>query len=273
MKKALIKPLLVAALLTSAITAQAHRAWILPDVTVLSGEAPSVTFDMAVSNSLFNFDHVPVGNASLIIHSPNGELLAPENLYTGKFRTVFDLTLKKEGTYHIAISSQGLFAKWEGDAGKPQFYPKRGEIFKQDEFEKVVPKNAAKLEIVQSSRRVETFVSLGKPSAFTLTQQGLELKAVTHPNDLFVGEKAKFQFYMDGKAVEGVDVTVIREGTRYRNDPQELKYRTDKNGEIEINWNGAGRYYLAASYKDNQAQKPASSRAGSYAAVFEVLPE
>ena len=50
-------------------------------------------------------------------------------------------------------------------------------------------KSANKLEMVQNSRRVETFVSLGKPSAFTLTQRGLELKAVTHPNDLFVGEK------------------------------------------------------------------------------------
>ncbi len=273
MKISLLKPLLLATLLASAMTAQAHRAWILPDVTVLSGEAPSVTFDMAVSNSLFNFDHVPVGNASLIIHTPNGELVEPENLFTGKFRTVFDLTLKKEGTYHIAIASQGLFAKWEDDAGKMQFYPKRGESFKQDEFEKIVPKSANKLEIVQNSRRVETFVSLGKPSAFTLTQKGLELKAVTHPNDLFVGEKAKFQFHMDGKAVEGVEVSVIREGTRYRNDQQELKYRSDKNGEIEIQWHGAGRYYLAASYKDNQAQKPASARAGSYAAVFEVLPE
>ena len=80
------------------------------DVTVLSGEAPSVTFDMAVSNSLFNFDHVPVGNASLIIHTPNGELVEPENLFTGKFRTVFDLTLKR-GTYHIAIAKPKGFLR------------------------------------------------------------------------------------------------------------------------------------------------------------------
>lgn len=273
MKMTLIKPLFVAALLTSAVTAQAHRAWILPDVTVLSGESPSVTFDMAVSNSLFNFDHVPMQHNGLTILAPNGEKLEPQNLHTGKFRTVFDLTLKQEGTYRLTLASQGLFAKWENAEGKPQFYPKRGETFKQEEFEKILPKDV-KVDIVQNSRRLETYVTAGKPSAnFALSNQGLEMKVLTHPNDLFNGEITALQFYMDGKLVEGVEVQVIREGTRYRNNPDELKYRSDKKGEVAVTWNGAGRYYLTASYKDDQAQKPATSRAGSYAVVLEVLPE
>ena len=48
------KPLLaLAALVTLSSPALAHRFWILPSSTVLSGEEPWVTFDAAVSNNLF----------------------------------------------------------------------------------------------------------------------------------------------------------------------------------------------------------------------------
>ena len=38
----------------------AHRQWMLPSSTVLSGSDPWVTVDAAVSNELFYFDHVPM---------------------------------------------------------------------------------------------------------------------------------------------------------------------------------------------------------------------
>ena len=49
------------------LSAQAHRAWMLPSATVLSGEEPWITVDAAVSNDLFYFEHVPmrqIGRAS-----------------------------------------------------------------------------------------------------------------------------------------------------------------------------------------------------------------
>ena len=42
------------------LAAQAHRVWILPDATLLSGDAPWVTFDAAVSNDIFYTDHHPL---------------------------------------------------------------------------------------------------------------------------------------------------------------------------------------------------------------------
>ena len=42
------------------LSAQAHRAWMLPSATVLSGEEPWITVDAAVSNDLFYFEHVPM---------------------------------------------------------------------------------------------------------------------------------------------------------------------------------------------------------------------
>lgn len=271
----LLKTSLLSALVLGSLSAQAHRAWILPDVTVLSGETPTVTFDMAVSNSLFNFDHVPLRTNGLTITAPNNKTVEAENLHTGKFRTVFDLKLEQEGTYRVFTASQGLFARWEDEEGKRQFYPKRGQAFDQKEFNKVVPKKGKGLEVSQTSRRLETFVTSGEPTdnALKITNKGLELKPITHPNDLYAGETAKFQFYIDGKPAAGVEVSLIREGTRYRNDQEEISLTSNKKGEISVNWNGAGRYFLEAKYKDNVAKKPATTRTGSYAAVFEVLPD
>ena len=42
------------------LSANAHRAWMLPSATVLSGDEPWVTVDAAVSNNLFNLEHFPL---------------------------------------------------------------------------------------------------------------------------------------------------------------------------------------------------------------------
>lgn len=41
-------------------SAHAHRAWMLPSATILSGDAPWVTVDAAVSNDIFYFEHFPL---------------------------------------------------------------------------------------------------------------------------------------------------------------------------------------------------------------------
>ena len=271
----LLKTTLLSALILGSLSANAHRAWITPDVTVLSGSTPAVTFDMAVSNNIFNFDHVPLRANGLTITGPDNKTVEAENLHTGKLRTVFDLTLQQEGTYRVFIANQGLFARWEDKEGKQQYYPKRGEIYNEQEFNKLVPKKAKGLEISQTSRRFETFVTSGEPTdnALKITNKGLELKPITHPNDLYAGEAAQFQFYIDGKPAEGVEVSIVREGTRYRNNPEEITLVTNKKGEISINWNGAGRYFLEASYKDKVAKKPATARTGGYSVVLEVLAD
>ena len=56
MKKHLKLALLAAAAVTMlSASAQAHRTWLLPSATVLSGKAPWVTVDAAVSKDLFYF--------------------------------------------------------------------------------------------------------------------------------------------------------------------------------------------------------------------------
>lgn len=271
----ILKPLTLAALVVASVQAQAHRAWILPDVTVLSGDSPKVAFDMAVSNSIFNFDHVPMRLNGLTILNPQGQSIEADHVSTGVVRSVFDLTLETEGTYRIFIAANGLRAVWENDEGKRQAYPGRGEAFEADKFKAIIAQKPKGLVVSETSRRIETFVTSGEPSSKTLalSKKGLELKPITHPNDLFAGETAQFQFYIDGKPAQGVEISLIREGTRYRNSQEEISLTTNKQGEFQITWPQAGRYMLEADYQDNQGKKPASQRVGKYFGVFEVLPE
>ena len=141
----------------------AHRAWILPDATVLSSEEPWVTFDAAISNDIFFTDYHPMRLDDLQIQGPDGKAKKAENLHTGKFRSSFDLKLETRGTYRIFVASHGLRARWEDADGKQQGGPGRGEAYTEEGFKKNVPAKADKLEVTQFSRRIETFVTAGEP--------------------------------------------------------------------------------------------------------------
>jgi hypothetical protein len=257
------------------LTAQAHRAWLLPSATVLSSDDAWVSIDAAVSNDIFHADHAPMRTEGVVVTAPDGTTLQVQNAVTGKFRSVFDVQLPQKGTYKIALASSGLMSRWETETGEHKMWPGRGEKANPADFDKMVPKKAKNLEVAQFSRRMETFVTSGSPTESVLkaTKQGLELVPVTHPNDLFSGESATFQFLMDGKPAAGVKVAVILGGMRYRNEQAAIELESDKKGHISVTWPQAGMYWLSASYRDDKAKKPATVRAGSYAATFEVLPE
>ena len=275
MKKIVQAALCAALVMLLPLSAQAHRAWLLPNATVLSGDDAWVSVDAAVSNDIFHADHAPMRIQELLIVAPDGQNLAAQNLSTGKYRSVFDVQLPQKGTYKIAIASSGLMATWKTAEGERRLWPGRGEKANPADFDKMVPKQAQDLEVSQFSRRLETFVTAGSPTAsvFKLTNQGLELLPITHPNDLFAGEAAEFQLLMDGKPAAEVKITVIPGGMRYRNAQNAIELATDKQGKFSITWPQAGMYWLNANYSDNKAQKPASQRRGSYSATFEVLPE
>jgi hypothetical protein len=83
------------------LSAQAHRAWILPSFTVLSGDDPWVGIDGAISNELFYADHRPMQLASVKALDPDGVEVPLQNAAVGKFRSTFDLQLTKVGTYKV----------------------------------------------------------------------------------------------------------------------------------------------------------------------------
>jgi uncharacterized GH25 family protein len=262
-----IATLTLAALLPFA--SNAHKAWLLPSATVSTVDQ-WVTVDAAVSNDLFYFNHNPLRIENLSITAPDGSQAKAENSGTGKYRNTFDLHLQQSGTYRIAVTNMGLFASYEDKGQMKRF---RGT---PDAFAKEVPANAPKLQVSENAGRVETFVTAGKPTldAIKLTNVGLELAPVTHPNDLYAGEEATFALMLDGKPAVNLPVTVIAGGTRYRDAQGEIAVKTDAQGRFSVTWPEPGMYWLETTLEDGKTSIPqAKQRRLSYVATFEVLPQ
>jgi uncharacterized GH25 family protein len=241
----------------------------LPSGTVMSGNDPWVTVDGAVSNDLFYPDHFPLQLKSLAVTAPDGSAVQAEHESTGRYRSTFDVHLTQQGTYRMAVASAGVFASYKGEDGKPKRW--RGSA---EDFSKEVPANAPELKVTEMDSRVETFVTVGKPTdtALRATGKGLELVPVTHPTDLVAKEQATFRLLLDGKPAADAEIMVVPGGSRYRDKLGDFKVRTDADGKFAITWPTPGMYWIGAS-----GAKPsfagATERRSGYAATFEVLPE
>jgi uncharacterized GH25 family protein len=267
------------------LTAHAHRSWMLPSATVLSGDDVWITVDAAVSNDLFYFEHFPVRIANLggpsadlprrgragqlTITAPDGSNVPHQNGSMGRYRSTFDVQLKQKGTYKIAIANSGVFASYKENGQTKRW---GGTLA---DFAKAIPANAEALQSTYLQSRMEVFVTSGKPTVDTLkvSGSGLELKPVTHPNDLVAGSAASFQFVLDGKPAPNVKVTVVPGGGRYRDKLGEMSLTTDADGKIRITWPEPGMYWMEAVVRDDKVPvKELKQRRAGYTATLEVLP-
>jgi hypothetical protein len=121
MKTALKWPVL-AMLLCAPLTAEAHRVWMLPSATVLSGDDVWITVDAAVSNDLFYFEHFPLQIANLgsttaapqgvrgragqlSVTAPDGSTIPHQNGSTGRYRSTFDVHLTQKALTRLPFST------------------------------------------------------------------------------------------------------------------------------------------------------------------------
>lgn len=252
------------------LAAHAHRQWLLPSATVLSGSDPWVTVDAAVSNDLFYFEHVPMRLDNLQVTAPDGSAVKAENAATGKYRSTFDLHLTQPGTYRVAVVNNGLFASYKVDGQAKRW---RGSA---ENFAKEVPANAQDLQVTQAEGRIESFITAGKPSdkGLRTAGRGLELAPITHPNDLVAGDTASFRMLLDGKPASNLKVSVVPGGIRYRDQLQEFSATTDADGKFSVKWPAPGMYWMEAEVMDDKTTfKQAKSRRAVYAVTVEVLPQ
>ena len=264
-----------AALLVASVgAAQAHRAWLLPSATTFSGKEPWVTVDAAVSTDIFYADHNPMRLDGLSITAPDGTRVAPENVGTAKFRSTFDVKLVQAGTYKLAVVSESASASYKLNGETKRW---RGAA---DAMAKEIPADAQDVKVTRLQTRNEVFLTSGKPSdgALATTGVGLELRPVTHPNDLTAGSPASFVLTLDGKPASGIEVLVIPGGVRYRDRLDEIRTATDAAGRFSIRWPAAGMYWLSATHGATGpmhagASAEAPARRASYTATFEVLPQ
>ncbi|GAA3842254.1 DUF4198 domain-containing protein [[Pseudomonas] carboxydohydrogena] len=269
MTKHLKVALIAASVSLLALPAQAHRAWLLPSATVLSGADAWITVDAAISNDLFYFEHHPMQLDNLSIEGPDGKTVAPENLAKGRYRSTFDVKLAQPGTYKLTVMNQGVFASYKMDGQTKRWRGKAADL------EKAIPGNATDVKISESHSRVESFVTSGKPSTDTLKAigTGLEMIPVTHPNNLVAGEKATFRLMLDGQPASGVEVAVVPGGIRYRDKLNDSKVTTDASGTFSVTWPGPGFYWMSASVSDDKSKIKNAQRRSNYSTTIEVLPQ
>jgi len=259
----------IAAIGFVATAASAHRQWMLPSSTVVSGDDMWVTVDAAVSNDLFYFEHFPMRLEGIKAWAPDGSEAKIENGATGRYRSTFDVHLTQKGTYKIASEGGGVMGRYKvnGETKRLPRGAKASDIA-------AIPANATDVEIGENWNRNEIFVTSGEPTDTVLkpTGKGLELVPVTHPNDLVAGEPATFRFVVDGKPAAGVKVTVIPGGIRYRDQLNQRDYTTDAAGEIKVDWATPGMYWLNAGTTDNHVSVPkATERRLGYITTLEVM--
>lgn len=266
------------------LAANAHRGWIVPSFTVLSGDGAWVTVDAAISNELFYADHNPMRLDAVVVTAPDGSVDKVQNALTGKYRSTFDVQLSKPGTYKIGSAVSTIMASWTQDGQVKRF---RGS---PDDFAKQVPAGAADLKTIKSFNRNETFVTRDAPTTtvFAPTGKGLELVPVTHPNDLVAGEAATFKFLLDGKPAADLEVTFAPGNSRYRATPGDFKVKTGADGAFKVTFPEAGMYWMNAVVRTGEtgrgpggaapggAPAPATPLAGdgmsaSYTATLEAL--
>ncbi|MBC9035032.1 DUF4198 domain-containing protein [Sphingomonas sp. JC676] len=239
LRKPLIAIAAVAAI--AAPAALAHRMWMLPSSTTVSGTDNWVTVDAAVSNDLFFFDHQPLRIVP-VVTQPDGSQGQVENHNVGKFRATFDVHLTQQGTYRIAVINEGVFGSYKL-SGETRMIP-RGTT--KATLAAAIPAGATDVVTSENMTRNEIFVTQGAPTStvFKTSGKGIELVPVTHPNDLVAGEAATFQFLLDGKPAAGMFVTVVPGGNRYRDTLNQMDLKTDAQGKVAITWPTPGMYWL-----------------------------
>ncbi|AMK17159.1 MULTISPECIES: DUF4198 domain-containing protein [Sphingobium] len=274
-----------AALMASG-TAQAHRQWMLPSSTTLSGTESWVTVDAAVSNDLFYFEHVPMRTDNVAVTQPDGSPGKIENAAIGKYRSTFDVHLTQPGTYRLASVTTNVMGSYTLN-GEVKRLPRSTT---KDNLTAAIPAGATNVHTSEATNRNEIFLTLGAPTTtiFKPTGVGIEMVPITHPNDLVSGESATFQFLLDGKPADGLKVTVIPGGIRYRDALGQQDLVTGNDGKLSINWAQPGMYWLNASTGGRregsepasqhgagmaQSERPAGppQRRASYVTTLEVL--
>ena len=230
------------------LTAEAHRPWMVPSATVLSGDSAWVSVDAAVSNELFYADHNPMRLDGVVVTAPDGSIDKIQNAFTAKYRSTFDVQLSKPGTYKIGTNANTVMASWTENGEVKRF---RGSA---EDFAKQVPANAADLKTIKSANRNEIFVTRDAPTTtvFKPTGKGLEFVPVTHPNDLVSGEAATFKFLLDGKPAADLEVTFAPGNSRYRTTPGEFKAKTGADGSFKVTFPEAGMYWMNAVVRSGE---------------------
>jgi hypothetical protein len=264
------KALIAAVLAGISLNAAAHRPWLKPTTTVVDNKDAIVTIDAAISEGIFDFDHLALKLDGLVITAPDGSTVAPESTYGGKLRNSFDIKLSQPGTYRVGIVNESTMASFKVNGEVKRWRGAAADMAKN------IPAGAEDVRSLNTHGRIETFVTAVNPggSALKPSGVGLELEPITNPNDLREGEQARWRFLVDGKPAAKLPFSMLRDGVKYRGTANELRFVTDAKGEVSLKLPAAGMYWVnAASPAAMPNPLPVNGRRVTYTATLEILPQ
>jgi len=280
MKINLLKSAFIGALIFTALAssyANAHAQWLVPSHTSLSGDkAHYVMIDASISNEIFAADKAyrpkekgaEYDDNLIMALSPDGTPVSDRiRAYYLQRKNSAAVKLADKGTYHIAMKREPRIMTFYKDANG-----ERGRVFAGKES-KDIPAGATDISTTKAFSTVDTFVSRNGTSKPALLGKGLEISGSTHPNDLFVGEEARFQLLKDGKPIANVELAILKGDTRYRNKRGEVKVTTDKHGFFANTWQHPGLYLIEASIREESTEKGIDSIRYSLFTTLDVAPE
>ena len=270
MKRCAKTALLGLMLAGAAVSAQAHRAWILPNTAMVDSKEAWVVLDAGISNELFEFNHHALRLDNLMVTDPDGVTTKAEGAVAGKYRSTLDLRLPKDGTYRLAIVSNNVMGSYKLNGETKRFRGAAGSPAV------AIPAGATDVQTTIVHSRNETFVSANKmnDTALKPSGTGLEMIPLTNPSDLRVDEPVRVRFLLDGKPIANLPFSVVPGTVKYRGSSGEVRVTTDAKGEAAFTVASPNMYWLSASYPfDDKAKQTPGARRSSYAATLEVLPQ
>lgn len=275
MQTKLIKHGVLALILAAtAGAASAHRPWMVPTSTMVESKNAWVTVDGAISEGLFDVDHMPLRMNGLTVTAPDGSTSPAPEAVMGKMRTSVDIPLPQDGTYRIALVSTNVMGSYKDGNEVKRF---RGS---EADFNKQLPAGATEVRKTITKQRIETFVSANKTSdgALKPTNVGLEMIPLSNPNDLRSGETLRVRFLLDGKPMPKLDFSMVPGGVRYRGVLGEVRHTTDAKGEASIKLPAPNMYWVNAVYppapgKGAPPSEAPETRRFAYTGSLEILPE
>ena len=250
------------------VTGHAHKRWLLPTDFALS-DAEVVTVDFTASNNIFYVDKgMPLKGVSVL--SPGGKALPISNTMEGERRSSFDVKIEEAGTHRFVVQGDPVYFLSYTLPGVTKPHYERGPL---EWLKKQVPEEATNVGFSESTALIETYVTLGAPSevAALAESKGISLQLVSHPNELYSDEDAEFVVLLHGKPVAGQTVTIVPEGTRYRDSQSESQFITDSGGMVQVAWQGPGRYLVEIAMEQPGQGREIAAYYYNYFLSLEVL--
>ena len=212
----------------------AHMPYLLPNYFAVS-ERDHVTVSASFTEDLFSPDVVMKSDAWLV-HGPAGPTPIKGVTYLRDL-AAFETALPAPGTYRISSGERlGRKAKmYKADNGQWTMGGEGAE-----------PPAGVTLVDVQSVTVAEVYVTRDAPSpeALTPTGKSLEVKPITHPNEIFAKALAGFELLFEGKPLSGATVTVYRAAGAYDGKKVTADVTTDAAGRFKIEGLAVGAYEM-----------------------------